>query len=495
MLSSSVFSQGTKIKPVSPHASQEAAALLKLLYDISGHFTLTGQHSYPNNKGRNYYFAADYIGKTPAIFSTDMGFSEAGDNDSYLSRPDIVKEAIELHKQGVIITLCWHAVPPTADEPVPFRPFPDANPDSLASVQGQLLDQQFKDILTPGTSLYKKWCDQIDTIAVYLKKLQDAHVPVLWRPYHEMNGNWFWWGGRQGEYSTIRLYRQLFDRLVKYHKLNNLIWVWSVDRPNKPEMQFANFYPGNDYLDVLSLDVYGNDFNKTYYNSLLALSKGKPIAFGEVGNPPSSEILENQPKWCYYATWAGMVRNTSKKNYDLLIANPCILNLEDSEYWTAIAPYRSACGLPLLPSIQKKPIDFSGNWIFNEEKSSLENFGASFLPYRLEIAQKGNDLTVKKTFLLEYNDDRITEEKWTLDGKEIQSEFWDAPMITTVNWSSNNDTLIIKSKVIFDRGDQTMEMLTKESWILQPSGKELCIKQWSNSFRGKRDIVMVFDKQ
>ena len=63
---------------------------------------------------------------------------------------------------------------------------------------------------------------------------QDAHVPVV-RPYHEMNGDWFWRGGRTGQYSTAALYRQLFDRLVNHHHLNNLIWVWSMvaHRPAK----------------------------------------------------------------------------------------------------------------------------------------------------------------------------------------------------------------------------------------------------------------------
>ena len=129
-------------------------------------------------------------------------------DSSYLARPDIVKEAIRQHQLGSLVTICWHAVPPTADEPVTFRPdfSKPAKPESLASVQGQLLDQQFQDVLTPGTELYKRWEAQVDTIAFYLKKLRDAKVPVLWRPYHEMNGDWFWWGGRTGKYSTCLLY-------------------------------------------------------------------------------------------------------------------------------------------------------------------------------------------------------------------------------------------------------------------------------------------------
>jgi mannan endo-1,4-beta-mannosidase len=206
LVASSLFSLDKNIKPVTPHASPEAQALLRFIYSISGQYTLTGQHNYPNTKSKNSHFAAAYIGKTPIVFSTDWGFAKDGDKDSYLARPDIVEEIKRQHHLGSIITICWHAVPPTADEPISFGMQAGGTaPDSLASVQGQILDQQFKDLLTPGSTIYKHWCAQVDSIALFLKKLQDAHVPVLWRPYHEMNGNWFWWGGRTGKYSTAAL--------------------------------------------------------------------------------------------------------------------------------------------------------------------------------------------------------------------------------------------------------------------------------------------------
>ena len=140
---SSLFGSDDTIQPVTPNASPEVKALLKFLYSISGKYTLTGQHNYPNTKDRNSQFAAKYIGKTPVIWSTDMGFAKDGDTDSYHARPDIVEEAKRQHRLGSIITICWHAVPPTADEPVTFRPPAGATPDSLTSVQGQLQDRQF----------------------------------------------------------------------------------------------------------------------------------------------------------------------------------------------------------------------------------------------------------------------------------------------------------------------------------------------------------------
>jgi mannan endo-1,4-beta-mannosidase len=482
------------VRPVTPKASPEAVALLNFFYSISGKYTLTGQHNYPNIKDRNTLFAAEYIGETPAVYSTDWGFSKENDKDSYLARPEIVKEAIRQHQKGSIITICWHAVPPTAREPITFQPLPGSNPDALASVQGRLTDQQFKDILTPGTALYKSWCAQVDSIAHYLKKLQDAHVPVLWRPYHEMNGGWFWWGGRTGKYSTQALYRQIFNRLTKVHKLNNLIWMWSVDRPNRPEMKFTNFYPGNDYLDILALDVYGSDFNQAYYDSLQVLSKGKPLVLGEVGSPPSLEILSQQPKWCYYVIWSGFVRNTLKSQHKILNNDPRILSLEDAAYREVIAPFRDACGLPGLPEIKKAPGNFSGKWIFNEDRSTLDNSGAGNLPDVIDIIHTGNSVNVKKRFRQEDSED-ITTAEVLMIGAENKSGNPDSPQVTKLIMSENGDTLLTKTKVSMKRDNQIMEMVTTEKWYLSGSGKTLIIDLSSASFRGKRNLKLVYDRQ
>lgn len=492
-LNLTIFVNAEGIKCSNPNAAPEAKALLEFLNSISGKYILSGQHNYPNTKDRNSEFAENYIGKMPVIFSSDFGFAKAGDKDSYLARNDIVNEAIRQHKAGAIITLMWHAVPPTANEPIVFQQDPGkTSPDSLASVQGQLLDQQYKDLLTPGTELYKHWCAQVDTIALYLKRLQDAHVPVLWRPYHEMNGDWFWWGGRIGKKGTAALYRQLYDRFVNYHKLNNLIWVWSVDRPAIPEREFSNYYPGNKYLDILSLDVYGSDFSQAYYDSLVNLSKGKVIALAEVGNPPENSILKSQPLWAYYVIWAGMVRNTLEKQYDKLADDSRILWLDDSDYRKIVTPYRLACGLsPLTFSL--KP-DFSGTWFFDENKSILDNMGTGSLPSTLNINQNGDSLTIKKTFVEEYTGNRITIDHLILDGTETKSPMPNSPATIKADWNNKSDTLVIVSSVTFKFGDRAVEMNSEEEWTLQDNGRILSIGQTSDSFHGKRKITMIFNK-
>ena len=485
-------------EPVTPNASVEARALLEFIYSISGKYTLTGQHNYPDTRDRNTRFAARYIGQTPVVWSSDMGFAGEGSYDYYLARPDIVREAIRQHKKGSIITICWHAVPPTADEPVTFQPRrgQPVPPDSLASVQGRLLDEQFRDVLTPGTELYRRWAAQVDTVAVYLKKLQEAKVPVLWRPYHEMNGDWFWWGGRVGEYSTADLYRQMFDRYVNYHKLDNLIWVWSVDRPSTPIRKFSNFYPGNEFLDILSLDVYGSDFNQDYYDSLMALSEGKPVVLGEVGNPPSLEILDAQPNWALWVIWAGMVRNLSKKQHLELVNDPRILSQEDPAYWETTAAYRRACGMDVLPRKNKYPADFTGVWLFNEEESTLGNAGTGRVSYKMEVTQDDEMLFVKKYDIVEWGDDRISNEEIDLDGKEMKSTSFNAPRISAVSWDKETGTMKISTTMTFNRGGNSMEMNSSEEWTLKEEGKVLSIRQQSTGFRGDEIITnIIYEKQ
>jgi mannan endo-1,4-beta-mannosidase len=497
IISNYVYSQ--VVDPVTPNAMPEAKALLKYIQGLSGKYILSGQHNFPASGDRNTEFAARYIGKTPVVWSQDFGFSADGDKDSYLSRPKIIQEAIRQHKKGAIITLCWHAVPPTADEPVTFQPLPGADPNApLASVQGRLTDKQFRDLLTPGTELYKKWIKQVDQIASFLKQLQDAKVPVLWRPYHEMNGDWFWWGGRwEGKYTTAALYRQIFDRMVKYHKLNNLIWVWSMDRPSRTDREFVKYYPGSKYLDILAIDIYGNDFNQSYYDGLIALSKGKPVTLGEVGNPPSIEVLNKQPNWVYWVVWAGMVRGTSLADYEKLASDRRVEFMEDPSYINGTREFRLSCGLePLKLNLEA---DFSGEWKLNNcESVATTGMGINNSPYKLNVVQKNNVLTIKAYTISEYSDDEVTDQTLTLDGKDnLSKTFMDSPRVQNVTWTAQKDTLTIDSKITVNYGGRTNQIQSKEVWILKKRGTKLDIKQTGSGFMGggNRTITLVYDRQ
>ena len=314
--------------PVNPDATPEAKMLLKKIDQISGKYTLTGQHNFPNDLSRWSDRIYDLTGKFPAIFGSDFGFSGGQDKDSVEGRPAMIAEAIRQYRNGAVIALTWHEVRPIDDEPVTFRD----------SVQGHLTDFEWNELLTPGTDIYNRWVEQVDVIAGYLEQLQAAGVPVLFRPYHEMNGNWFWWGGRPDEHGSAALYRQLFARFVGVHHLNNLIWVWNVNSPGGNAGPIEAYYPGPQYADIVTMDIYGK-FDPGYYAGMLALAADKPIALAEVGAMPSLDELARQPRWAYFMMWSGMAEGANTlDDLQAMFHAPNVLNRGDAPFVAQPAP-------------------------------------------------------------------------------------------------------------------------------------------------------------
>jgi mannan endo-1,4-beta-mannosidase len=283
--------------PVNPNATPEARNLLKNICDITGKGILTGQHNNPNARDRDTELIHMATDRYPAIWGSDFGFTGGEDGDAITHRNLMIKEAKRQHAAGSIIYLCWHMLKPTDDEPGPDDAF-------RTSVQTRLTDDQWLELITSDSPLHRRWEKYMDTAANYLRELQDAHIPVLWRPMHENNGAFFWWGGRPGQYGTAMLYREVYNRMVNVHHLNNLVWVWNQNGP-APGGQFYDYYPGAQYCDIVSYDNY-SELDDRYYQEILTIANGKPIGFGEVPAPPPPEVLASQPKMTFYMTWAGM---------------------------------------------------------------------------------------------------------------------------------------------------------------------------------------------
>jgi hypothetical protein len=140
-------------------------------------------------------------------------------------------------------------------------------------------------------------------------------------------------------------------------------------------------------------------------------------------------------------------------------------------------------------------IDFTGTWMFNEEKSVLDDMGMAFIPYKLVISKRDSELTVQKSFTMQSGEEMVVDEKMTLDGKECKSEIWNSPRITTANWSATGDTLNVEMKITFNQDGNTSEMLLQEAWIMQNEGNLLVIKHFSSSNWGERKITMAYNKQ
>jgi mannobiose 2-epimerase len=282
--------------PVNPDASPEARELLERLYNIRGKRILAGHHNYVDRIDTYPDRIEELTGKRPEVWGCDfIGYYRPGYGKI------IVDEAVRHWQEGYIITLMWHAGRPQDDPPFGWK----------ESVQAKISDAEWDELLTPGSPLNDRWVKQVDAVAAFLRELNERHVPVLWRPYHEQNGVWFWWGNRKGERGSAALYRMLFDRLVDHHKLNNLIWVWNSNAPrqlnNDEAYAYSDFFPGREVVDVLAADVYHHDYRRSHHDELAELAGGKLIALGEIGDVPAPEVLDAQPLWTWFMIWGDFV--------------------------------------------------------------------------------------------------------------------------------------------------------------------------------------------
>jgi mannan endo-1,4-beta-mannosidase len=284
-------------EPVNPAASESTKNLLAYLYSLSGKMTISGQHDYLESPDEWSHQVKTITDKYAGIHGYELGaIMNQSDNKIASQRADVVDSAIQWYKAGGIVTISYHASLPGTCA-------------CWSNIQKSLSQKEFNEIITPGTVQYKLLIADLDKAAVYLKQLRDTGVPVLWRPYHEMNGGWFWWG-KKNNYAL--LWQIMYDRFVNYHKLNNLLWVWSPNAPNASADKYDLTYPGADKVDVLAADVYGSTSDGKYYTDLLHLANGKPIAIGENGQLPNPAIFtKDQNKWVYMMTWGKLLSESN----------------------------------------------------------------------------------------------------------------------------------------------------------------------------------------
>ncbi len=279
-------------EPVTLNATEEVRELLGYFYRLSGKNILSGQHNYPMALNESLDSVRAITGKRPVVWGSDFHIKQL--------RTEMVKEAVAKHNQGHIITLMYHQGAPVDTIP------PDMNP-----VRYEMSEAEWHDLVTPGTRIHNNWISDIDRIAEMLQWLADRNVPVLWRPYHEMNGSWFWWCDKKGEEGIKKLWKLMFRRFTGHHRLRNLIWVWNANAPrdweNDEAYAYDLYFPGHDYVDILATDIYKGDYKQSHHDDLKALARGKPIALGECGILPTPEILERMDHFVWFMAWANFI--------------------------------------------------------------------------------------------------------------------------------------------------------------------------------------------
>jgi len=219
----------------------------------------------------------------------------------------------------------------------------------------------YEDAYTPGTAAHENLKKDFDRIADEFLKLQEIGCVVLFRPFHEMNGRWFWWHDPDPS-KFILLWRYWQNYLMKERGVHNLLYVfspnamWDYQRHESPYYIIQglpfDYYPGEDSADIVSLDVYFDDPYTMPLNNYTDLLKfGKPFALGELGRDLNNlantgewdqtiqirALNDRYPKTVFWQSWGSWQPNGTMAIVDLpnalaLMKDPSVITRDEVEF-------------------------------------------------------------------------------------------------------------------------------------------------------------------
>ncbi|HYO96666.1 MAG TPA: glycosyl hydrolase, partial [Polyangiaceae bacterium] len=276
---------------INPKASANARRLMQYLVDQYGSGIIAGQQDLATAATVH-----QITGKDPALISFDF-IEYSPSRVARGSRTSAAQDAIGWWQdRHGIVSVMWHWNAPSGlyDDPGRewWRGFYTAA--TAFDVSAAMSD--------PASVGYGELVRDIDAIAEKLQALEDADVPVLFRPLHEASGGWFWWGAR-GPAAYLQLWNLVYDRLTDFHGLDNLIWVWNG--------QAKEWYPGDARVDIVSEDIYDGPRNYAPQSAAFAHAttysvKPKLVALSENGALLDPDLLAtSNANWSWFCVWSG----------------------------------------------------------------------------------------------------------------------------------------------------------------------------------------------
>ncbi len=267
------------------------------LLEIYKYATKTNQTLYGEHLGGGYYSIEELestiradVGDGPAIISYDMLSVYIGTSTrSDTSR--IICEALEFASRGGIITTGCHWQNPNEQGRFLEVKQWDGTYKLQDSIhQGSVGSKELWDSLfIDGTEYNKSWKAQLDCNAEIYQAFKDLGLPVTFRPMHEANGEWFWWGMKS--YLTSEDLREMWLYVRSYYdelELDNILWIYA---PNYGSVESViSYYPGDDKCDLIGMDWYGIDPLEERSDFRALLSYGKPTGFSEWGLPGNLQL-------------------------------------------------------------------------------------------------------------------------------------------------------------------------------------------------------------
>jgi len=319
------FSQA-KRQLTDKNATAETKALFYNLYELSKEHILFG-HQHATQYGHGWYGDADrsdvksVTGSHPAVVGVDFsGLSGVPDNQVEKEKVSLRKDISDTYNRGGVTTVAWHF-----NNPVSKTNFYWNDSTAAAAVKN----------IIPGGSHHEKYKAILKTVAELANSVKGSDgklVPMIFRPYHEFDGDWFWWGKA---HCTTDEFKALWRFTVSYLRdslsVHNFIYAFSPDNRFSSEEEYLQRYPGNEWVDMLGVDDYGDFGRDGKYNveagikklkiiSDYALKAGKLAAFTETG----LESIPNTTWWtdillkalkaekmqlCYVLVWRNDVRS------------------------------------------------------------------------------------------------------------------------------------------------------------------------------------------
>ena len=259
-------------------ATTETLALFYNLKKLSQTAFALGQQNsfdgfYYNIKGKSDIKKT--TGSDPAIIGLDFSNitddKNTGNSDNWYFQQEqkIISDAKKAYDQGMIVSFSWHFREPYKGE--------EFYSDRLTNKE----KNRVKSILAGGENheYYKRKLDKIASIAKNLKGSDGKLIPVIFRPFHEFDGSWFWWGAN---YCSAEEYKELYIFTVEYLRdtkgITNFLYAFSPDNKFNTETEYLSRYPGDSYVDVLGMDNYGDFDNKGEEGSKAANLKLKILS-------------------------------------------------------------------------------------------------------------------------------------------------------------------------------------------------------------------------
>ena len=318
--------------PCDSLATKEAQSLMTYLNSVYGKNILSGQQEiYSSGHGGNFEVEFDYLksttGKLPAVRGFDF-LNEA--NILYGSEDKTTDRIIDwVNNKNGIATASWHLTVPknfasySVGDKIDWGSATYSCTWDNGKTKNTATDFNTANVLKSGTKENQYYMACLKELATYLKKIQDANVPLIFRPLHEAEGgggetgSWFWWGASGSEVYK-ELWKLTYNTLTEDYGIHNIIWEWNSYNYDTS----ANWYPGDDYVDIIGYDKYScvkylaennwqasyvhdaGSYSSTFYGIMERYDSKKMVALAENDSFSTVDNLtEDKAGWLYFCTW------------------------------------------------------------------------------------------------------------------------------------------------------------------------------------------------